>query len=91
MITPLGNNVIAKIAEVTKITKSGIYLSDTAANQLAPKEAEILGIGESVTTVKVGDTVVFKPYATYEVCIKEDDKTVDYIMLEEDDILGIVN
>lgn len=86
MIKPLGNNVTATITEGSNVTKSGLYLGDSASKALAPKVAKILAVGDQVTKVKPGDQVVFKPYATYEV--KADD--VDYVMLEEDDILGVI-
>jgi chaperonin GroES len=86
MITPLGNNVTAQLTEATKVTKSGLYLGDAATQALAPKVATILAVGDDVTKIKVGQEVVFKPYATYEV--KENG--TDYVMLEEEDILGII-
>lgn len=86
MIKPLGKNVTATIVEANKISAGGIYLGDATAQSLAPKIAEIVAVGDEITKVKVGDQVVFKPYATYEV---KEDKT-DFVMLEEDDILGII-
>lgn len=85
MITPLGVNVLGKLVEAEKVTKSGIYLGDSAAAQLAPKMAEIIAVGDDVTKVSKGDRVVFKPYATYDIT----ENKIDYIMLEEADILGI--
>jgi len=86
MIRPLGNNVTAKIIEASNVTKSGLYMMDGTAQALAPKVAEILGVGTSAKDVKVGDKVVFKPYATYEV----EDKGVKLVMLEDVDILGVI-
>ena len=86
MIKPLGKNVTAVIVEGSNVTKSGLYLADNASKALAPKVAKILAVGSEVTGVKKDDQVVFKPYATYEV--KADD--IDYVMLEEEDILGVI-
>lgn len=86
MIKPLGKNVTAIIEESSQVTKSGLYLGNAATQALAPKIAKIVAIGDDITKVNVGDQVVFKPYATYEV--KADD--IDYVMLEEDDILGVI-
>jgi chaperonin GroES len=86
MITPLGKNVTAVIVEHSNVTKSGLYLADGASKALAPKIAKIVAVGDEITKVKPEDQVVFKPYATYEV--KADD--VEYVMLEEEDILGVI-
>ncbi len=86
MIRPIGANVTAKIVEGSNVTKTGLYLGEAAAAALAPKVAEIIAVGDEISKVKVGDKVVFKPYATYEV---KTDKE-EYVMLEEDDILGVI-
>lgn len=86
MIRPLANNITAKLVEEQKVTASGIYLGDATAKALAPKVAEVLATGSAVTSVKPGEKVVFKPYATYEV----KDGDTELVMLEEQDILGVV-
>lgn len=86
MIKPLGKNVTAKLVEKSKVTKAGLYLPDSSVEALAPKVAEIIAIGDEITKVKVGEQVVFKPYATYEV--QEGDEK--FVMLEEEDILGVI-
>lgn len=86
MIEPIGKNVLATIEEASKISPSGLYLTDKSAEALAPKVAKILGVGDEVTKVKKDDRVVFKPYATYEV--KEDRE--EFVIIEEVDVLGVI-
>lgn len=86
MIAAIGKNVTARLMEGSSMTKSGLYLAPGVADQLAPKVAEILNVGDEITKVKVGDKVVFKPYATYEMEINKQ----KFVMLEEEDILGVL-
>ncbi len=92
-IRPLGQNVLLRRLEAEEMTKGGIYLPDTAKEK--PKEGEILAIGEGEIgkdgkhkdfQVKKGDRVIFSSYAGTEIKLGGD----DYLILSEDDILGIV-
>ncbi len=92
-IRPLGDRVLIKRAEAEEKTAGGILLPETAKDK--PKEGKVIAIGEGRTldngqrstfSVKVGDTVLFSSYAGTEV------KHVgeDYLIMREEDILGIV-
>jgi len=92
-ITPLGQRVLVKrITDAEEKTQGGIIIPD--AHKEKPQEAQIvaLGIGknedgEDVTfTVKVGDRVLVSKYGGTE--IKLDG--VDHVILNENDILGIL-
>lgn len=92
-IRPLGDRVLIKRAEAEEKTAGGILLPETAKDK--PKEGKVIAIGDGRTldngqrstfTVKPGDTVLFSSYAGTEV------KHVgeDYLIMREEDILGIV-
>lgn len=92
-IRPLGQNVLLRRLEAEEKTKGGIFLPDTAKEK--PREGEILAIGEGELTkdgkhkefqVKVGDRVIFSSYAGTEVKLAGE----EFLILGEDDILGIV-
>jgi len=92
-IRPLGQNVLLKRLEAEEKTKGGIYLPDTAKEK--PREGEVLAIGEGELDkngkkkpfqVKVGDRVIFSSYAGTEVKLGGE----DFLILGEDDILGVV-
>ena len=93
-IRPLGNRILVKRFQV-KISKGGILLPDSA--QEKPKQGEVLAVGpgkcneegvlESMN-VKVGDNVLFSSYAGTEV--KTDELSAEYLILSEEDILGIL-
>ena len=93
-VRPLGNRVLVRRSTV-KSTKGGILLPDTA--QEKPKEGEVLAVGPGKTNdhgetepmhVAVGDRVIFGSYAGTEVKGMSDEK--EYLLLSEDEILGIV-
>ncbi len=95
-VKPLGNRVLIKRSKA-QTTKGGILLPDSA--QEKPREGEILEVGPgkvekngSVTslTVKKGDRVLFSSYSGTEVKC-HDDETEEYLIMSEDDILGILN
>jgi chaperonin GroES len=93
-VRPLGNRVLVRRSTVAS-TKGGILLPDTA--QEKPKEGEVIAVGPGKTNdrgvvepmhVSVGDRVIFGSYAGTEVKEMSDDK--EYLLLSEDEILGIV-
>lgn len=93
-IKPMSNRVLIKRSQA-KSTKGGILLPDSA--QEKPKEGEVVAVGPGkmeedgkVTpmNVRVGDTVLFSAYAGTEV--KSDEQGVEYLLMSEEDILGVL-
>lgn len=93
-IKPLNNRVLIKRSKA-QTTKGGIILPDTA--QEKPKEGEIVAVGPGLRdeegsihplTVKVGDKVLFSSYAGTE--IKDNETDEEYLILSEEDILGVL-
>lgn len=91
-IKPLGNRVLIERSKA-HATKGGILLPDTA--QEKPKKGIVIAVGpgkvnengaQETLTVKVGDHVLFSNYAGTEVKDAE-----EYLILSEDDILGILS
>ena len=93
-IRPLHDRVLLKRFEsADKKTPGGIIIPDTAKEK--PQEGEIIAVGPGKVTddgrvqpmnVKAGDRVLFGKYAGTDV--KMDDQ--EYIIMREDDILGIL-
>ena len=92
-IKPLGQRVLVKRLEAEAVSAGGIVLPDTAKEK--PQEAEVISLGtggkddEGKTiefTVKVGDKVLISKYGGTEV--KFDG--VSYLIMREDDILGVL-
>lgn len=90
-ITPLGDRVLVKPVSVDEEVKGGIIIPDSAKEK--PTTAEILALGtgkkdgeDYAFTVKVGDTVIISKYGGTQVKYED----VEYTILREDDILGII-
>lgn len=93
-IRPMNDRVLVKRLEPKEQVRGGIIIPDTAKEK--PQEGEIIAVGPGkrsedggkvqAMTVKAGDRVLFGKYAGTDV--KVDD--VDYIIMREDDILGIL-
>lgn len=91
---PLGNRVLIKRAEA-KTTKGGILLPDSAKEK--PKIGEVVAVGPGKTDddgkilpmhVNVGDKVLFSAYAGTPV--KNEDATTEYLIMAEEEILGLL-
>lgn len=92
-IKPLGDRVLVELKEEAEQIKGGIIIPDSAKEK--PQEAKVVALGTGRKDdngkplsfeVKVGDTVLISKYGGTEVKI-EDKK---YLLLREDDILGII-
>ena len=93
-IRPLQDRIIVKRLEsADKQTPGGIIIPDTAKEK--PQEGEVIAVGPGkvaddgklkAMNVKVGDKVLFGKYSGNEV--KMDDQ--DYLIMREDDILGVL-
>ena len=81
-IKPLGDRVVAVREKAESKTASGLYLPDAAKEK--PVVAKVLAVGKDATTVKVGDKILYKEYATTEIKV---DGT-EYLIVKEEDILG---
>jgi len=94
MIKPLGNRVLVK-RENAKTTRGGIILPDSA--QEKQKIGEVIATGPGKIdeegnllkiNVSVGDKVIFGSYAGSEV--KMDEPNAQYLIMGEDEILGVL-
>lgn len=93
-IKPIGDKIVVKpIVEENK-TKTGIFIPDTVSKE-SPQRGEVIALGEGRKnkkgekipfTVKIGDQVLFKKYSPTEFSLDEE----EYLILSEDDVLGII-
>lgn len=92
-IRPLHDRIIVERLEEETTTAAGIIIPDTAKEK--PQQGTVVAVGKGKVTedgkvlaldVKVGDKVLFGKYSGTD--IKLDGK--EYLMMREDDILGVV-
>lgn len=93
-LKPLNDKIIVKPIEEDEVTKAGIVLPDTAEKE-KPEKGEVIAVGpgklldngqRAPMSVKVGDKVVFKKYASDEVKIDD----TEYFVISEEDIIAII-
>lgn len=92
-IQPLGDRVLVKRIEEKEQSRGGIIIPDSAKEK--PQEAEVVALGTGKKddsgkaqefNVKAGDRVLISKYGGTEVRLGE----VEYLLIREDDILGIL-
>ena len=92
-VTPLSDRILVKRLEVAEEQRGGIIIPDTAKEK--PQQCEVMAVGPGrmtdegkriVPEVKKGQRVLIGKYSGTEVKIDGH----EYIILREDDILGIV-
>ncbi|TET30844.1 co-chaperone GroES [Candidatus Aerophobetes bacterium] len=82
---PLGKRIVVKALEQKQKTEGGIYLPETASKE-KPQQGEVTAVGNEFKGVKIGDKVIFAKYGGTEIKIEGE----DYLVLGEDDVLGII-
>ena len=92
-IQPLGDRVLVEPLEAEEKTASGIVIPDTAKEK--QQRGKVIAVGKgrvneegkiSPLEVKANDQVLFGRYSGTEVKIAG----TDYLIIKEDDILGII-
>ncbi len=92
-IRPLHDRVVVKRIEGESKTASGIVIPDNAAEK--PDQGEVIAVGNGKILedgkvrpldVKVGDRILFGKYSGTTVKLDN----IEYLVMREDDIMGIV-
>jgi len=92
-VRPLADRVIVKPLEAQETKKGGIIIPD--AHKEKPQEGEVVALGTGkrddegkliAFTVKKGDKVLISKYGGTEIKIADE----SYLIMREDDILGII-
>ena len=92
-IRPLHDRIIVERLEEETTTAAGIIIPDSAKEK--PMQGDVIAVGKGKVTedgkvlpldVKVGDKVLFGKYSGNEIKIEGK----EYLMMREDDVLGVV-
>ena len=90
---PLHDRVLIKVLDSEEKTSGGIIIPDTAKEK--PQEGEVVAVGPGKRLdngsvqemgLKKGDKILFSKYGGTEVKVDGE----DYIIMREDDILGVM-
>ena len=92
-VRPLADRVLVQPIEEQEVKKGGIIIPDTAKEK--PQEGKVVALGTGKVdengkriefTVKKGDRVLISKYGGTEIKIESE----NYLIMREDDILGII-
>ncbi len=93
-VRPLHDRILVRRMAEEEKTAGGLFIPDTAKEK--PQKGEIIATGKGRVTedgktlpleVKSGDRVLFGKYSGTEIKLNGE----DFLMMKEDDILGIIN
>src|ERR1700688_2837378 len=93
-IRPLYDRIVVKRIDEQETTRNGIVIPDSAKE--TPQEGQVMAIGHgkrledgklSALDVKVGDRILFGKYSGSETKVEG----TEYIIMREDDVLGILD
>ncbi len=93
-VRPLHDRLLIQRLSEEEKTAGGIYIPETAKEK--PQEGRVIAVGSGKKTehgkylpleVKSGDQILFSKYAGTELKLKGE----EYLMIREDDVLGIIN
>jgi chaperonin GroES len=92
-LRPLQDRILVERVEETSKTKGGIIIPDTAKEK--PAEGKVVAVGNGrigddgslvPMELKVGDRILFSKYGGTDVKIDGN----DYLIMRQDDVLGVV-
>ena len=93
-LRPLQDRILVQRVEEENTTKGGIIIPDTAKEK--PAEGKVVAVGNGkvgedgkriALEVKKGDRILFGKYSGTEVKVSGE----DYLIMREDDVLGIID
>jgi chaperonin GroES len=93
-IRPLYDRIVVKRIEEQETTRHGIIIPDSAKEK--PQEGEVMAVGHgkrledgklAALDVKAGDRILFGKYSGSETKVEG----TEYIIMREDDVLGILD
>ena len=86
LVQPLGSRVLVRILSEESVTRSGLYVPDTAKEK--PQRGEVVAIGDDSEVIKVavGDRVLFPKYTGTEIRVADE----DHLIIESTDLLAIL-
>ncbi len=92
-VRPLSDRILVRRVDADEQVKGGIIIPDTAREM--PQEAEVIAVGPGKRNkngdvispaVKSGEKILIGKYAGTEIEVEGD----DYVIVNEDDVLGII-
>jgi len=84
MLKAIGDNIVIQKESGPATTASGFYIPNQ--NKAVECTGVVTAVGEGVKGIKVGNEIVFRPYAAAELKVDK----VEYLVLEQEDVIGVL-
>lgn len=89
-ITPRGKQVLIEPdGEASRVSQHGIISPDNE-EQETKAIGTVIAVGSNVEDIKKDDRVIYGTFAGEEIKLEETDKDVDFILVDEEWVLGFV-
>jgi chaperonin GroES len=85
-VQPLGSRVLVRVLAEDSVTRSGLYVPDTAKEKPQRGKGVEVGDDEASIRVAVGDRVLFPKYTGTEIRMQD----ADHLIIESADLLAIL-
>jgi chaperonin GroES len=82
---PLKDRVFVSYTEEMQKTAGGLYIPDSAKEK--PQSGKVEAVGDDVKSLKVGDKILFDRYSGSKINIDN----IEYLIIKEEDVLGILS
>jgi chaperonin GroES len=82
---PLKDRVFVSYTEEMQKTAGGLYIPDSAKEK--PQSGKVEAVGDEAKSLKVGDKILFDRYSGSKINIDN----VEYLIIKEEDVLGILS
>ncbi len=85
-VQPLGSRVLVRVLPEESLTKSGLFVPDTAKEK--PQRGEVVAIGDDTETIKVaaGDRVLFPKFTGTEIRLGGE----EHLIIDSTELLAIL-
>lgn len=83
MIKPLNNNILVEVEKLSKITEGGLIQEEDQELE----RGKVKSIGDEVTKIKKGDTVLFRSYSLESITVGKK----KFTFVKEDEVFAIDN
>jgi len=82
---PLKDRVFVSYTEEMEKTAGGLYIPDSAKEK--PQSGKVEAVGDDVKSLKISDKILFDRYSGSKISIDN----IDYLIIKEEDVLGILS
>ncbi|HEX8939215.1 MAG TPA: co-chaperone GroES [Candidatus Limnocylindrales bacterium] len=85
-VQPLSSRVLVRVLAEESVTRSGLFVPDTAKEK--PQRGEVVAIGDDTDAIKVavGDRVLFPKYTGTEIRLEGE----DHLLIDATELLAVL-